>query len=78
MSFAIACFSEPFKSSVCSYSWQCAQVNSAGLLAIIVSAFWLNGAFQYFSTFEKHRRCAKRVGLSVFATVLLIEGLSVR
>ena len=81
MSFGIACFSESFRSSVCSYSWQCAQLNSAGLGAIMKSAVRLKGAFQYCSIFEKHRRCAKRVGLSVsvvVGSVFVAAGLSVR
>lgn len=56
-------------------------MNSAGLGAIMESAVRLKGAFQYFSTFEKHRRCAKRVGLSVsvvVGSVFVAAGLSVR
>lgn len=57
-------------------------MNSAGLGAIIKSAVRLKGALQYCSIFEKHRRCAKRVGLSVpvvvVVSVFVAAGLSVR
>ncbi len=57
-------------------------MNSAGLGAIMKSAVRLKGAFQYCSIFEKHRRCAKRVGLSVSVvvdvSVFVAAGLSVR
>lgn len=48
-------------------------MNSAGLGAIMKSAVRLKGAFQYCSIFEKHRRCAKRVGLSEFVAAGLSD-----